>query len=128
MIVGDLLLSELVSVGEIDPIGRRFRPLREKFFFLLLLLYNKLIFNSKSFFFFSSCAHFRKDTLVQIVLVSEDESVQSTLSIHGLETETIEQIAPVQVIYQFFFFNIYKRSILQIPLEIFTQHWVKIQN
>jgi len=68
MIVGDLLLSELVSVGEIDPIGRRFRPLREK-----------------------------KDTLVQIVLVSEDESVQSTLSIHGLETETIEQIAPVQI-------------------------------
>jgi len=68
MIVGDLILDEMITVGEIDPLGRRFRPLREK-----------------------------KDTLVQIVLVSEDETLQSTLSYYGLETETVEQISPVQI-------------------------------
>jgi len=31
MIVGDLILDDLITVGEIDPLGRRFRPLREKY-------------------------------------------------------------------------------------------------
>ena len=32
-----------------------------------------------------------------MVLVSEDEALQSTLSYYGLDTETVDQISPVQI-------------------------------
>jgi len=68
MIVGDLLLEEIVTPGELDPLGRRFRSLRE-----------------------------RHDTLVQVVLLTETEELQRHLSVLGLDTQTVGEITPFRV-------------------------------
>ena len=68
MIVGDLLLDDFVTPGELDPLGRRFRSLRE-----------------------------RRDTLIQVVLLTETEDLQRHLSILGLETQTVGEISPFRV-------------------------------
>ncbi|KAI7862721.1 glycosyl hydrolases family 15-domain-containing protein [Spinellus fusiger] len=62
--LGGLISDELLSPSEIDPLGRRMNVSKH-------------------------C----KDTVVQIVLLSEDEALQNTLSLYGLETQTINQIS-----------------------------------
>ncbi|KAH8551679.1 glycosyl hydrolases family 15-domain-containing protein [Umbelopsis sp. PMI_123] len=64
--LGRLIHDNLLSPAEIDPLGRRFNPIGKDY----------------------------RETVVQIVLLTEDEHLQNTLSMFGLETQTIKQISP----------------------------------
>lgn len=61
--LGNLISEGLLSPSEVDPLGRRFNS-------------TKMV----------------KDTLIQIVLLSEDSQLQSALSAYGLETQNLDQI------------------------------------
>lgn len=61
--LGCLIEEDLLSPSEVDPLGRRFSA-------------NKVA----------------RQHIVQIVLLSEDAALQSTLSMYGLETQTLEEI------------------------------------
>ncbi len=62
------MLSEgLVSIGDIDPLGRHLRLGRHR------------------------------DPLVQIALLAEDEELQAELEVHGIGTQTPVQVEPIQV-------------------------------
>ncbi|KAI8393300.1 glycosyl hydrolases family 15-domain-containing protein [Radiomyces spectabilis] len=63
-LLGCLMYEDLLSPSEIDPLGRRF-----------------------------NVARLKKETITQIVLLSEDEELQSELSTYGLETQTVDQIS-----------------------------------
>lgn len=69
-ILGNLVYENLLSPAEIDPLGRRYN-----------IAHNRN----------------RTDPVVQVVLVSENASLQSRLSMLGLETQTVEQCMPVVV-------------------------------
>ncbi|RCI05496.1 hypothetical protein CU098_010917 [Rhizopus stolonifer] len=62
--LGDLISEGLLSPSEMDPLGRRFNS-----------------------------SKIQKDSLIQIVLLSEDQELQTSLSAYGLETQTLEQIS-----------------------------------
>ncbi|CEP11521.1 hypothetical protein [Parasitella parasitica] len=62
--LGGLITEDLLSPSEIDPLGRRFNS-------------TKMV----------------KDTMIQIVLLSEDQQLQTALSTYGLETQTLDQIS-----------------------------------
>jgi phosphorylase kinase alpha/beta subunit len=62
--LGGLITEDLLSPSEVDPLGRRFNS-------------SKMV----------------KDTMIQIVLLSEDRELQSALSNYGLETQTLYQIS-----------------------------------
>ncbi|GAB5590081.1 hypothetical protein Unana1_04981 [Umbelopsis nana] len=64
--LGGLIHDNLLSPAEIDPLGRRFNALGKDY----------------------------RDSVVQIVLLTEDERLQNTLSMFGLETQTLKQISP----------------------------------
>jgi len=65
--LGELLRDGLITVGDIDPLGRHLR------------LGN------------------RRQPLVQIALLAEDQSLQAELATHGIDTQTPDQVAPIQV-------------------------------
>ncbi|RCI03897.1 hypothetical protein CU098_010455, partial [Rhizopus stolonifer] len=63
-LLGNLIYENLLSASELDPLGRRF--------------------NVKGV---------KADNVVQVVLLSENEKLQKTLSTYGLETQSIDQIS-----------------------------------
>ncbi|KAG0271768.1 hypothetical protein BGZ95_000371 [Linnemannia exigua] len=67
--LGNLIYENLLSVAEIDPLGRRFNARKTQ----------------------------SSDTVVQVVLLAEDTNLQSMLSMYGLETQTMEQVHPITV-------------------------------
>ncbi|KAG0263244.1 hypothetical protein BG011_009079 [Mortierella polycephala] len=67
--LGSLIYENLLSVAEIDPLGRRFNARKTQ----------------------------TNDTVVQVVLLAEDANLQSMLSMYGLETQTMEQVHPITV-------------------------------
>ncbi|KAG0210284.1 hypothetical protein BGX33_004997 [Mortierella sp. NVP41] len=67
--LGNLIYENLLSVAEIDPLGRRFNARKTQ----------------------------SNDTVVQVVLLAEDTNLQSMLSMYGLETQTLEQVHPITV-------------------------------
>jgi phosphorylase kinase alpha/beta subunit len=69
-ILGNLIKDELLSPADIDPLGRRLNPVRSRLHI---------------------------DTVVQIVLISESDELQSKLLMYGLETHTIQDIAPITI-------------------------------
>ncbi|KAG2220005.1 hypothetical protein INT45_010373, partial [Circinella minor] len=62
--LGRLIQEDLLSPSEVDPLGRRFAAKRVP-----------------------------RQHIVQIVLLSEDETLKNTLSMYGLETQTMSEIA-----------------------------------
>ncbi|OZJ06788.1 hypothetical protein BZG36_00148 [Bifiguratus adelaidae] len=69
--LGNLIYENLLSVAEIDPLGRRYNA------------------TSKT----------ELDTVIQITLLAEDVNLQSTLSMYGLETQTPDQVLPATVLH-----------------------------
>ncbi|KAG0244561.1 hypothetical protein BGW41_007324 [Actinomortierella wolfii] len=67
--LGSLIYENLLSVSEIDPLGRRFNARKTH----------------------------KNDTVVQVVLLAEDANLQSMLGMYGLETQTIDQVQPITV-------------------------------
>ncbi|KAF9292314.1 hypothetical protein BGZ68_008279 [Mortierella alpina] len=67
--LGNLIYENLLSVAEIDPLGRRFNARKTS----------------------------SNDTVVQVVLLAEDTNLQSMLNMYGLETQTLEQVHPITV-------------------------------
>ncbi|KAG0094795.1 hypothetical protein BGZ93_006759 [Podila epicladia] len=67
--LGNLIYENLLSVAEIDPLGRRFNARKTK----------------------------SNDTVVQVVLLAEDTNLQSMLNMYGLETQTMDQVHPITV-------------------------------
>ncbi|KAG0057679.1 hypothetical protein BGZ83_005618 [Gryganskiella cystojenkinii] len=67
--LGNLIYENLLSVAEIDPLGRRFNARKTQ----------------------------ANDTVVQVVLLAEDANLQSMLSMYGLETQTMDQVHPITV-------------------------------
>ncbi|KAF9923222.1 hypothetical protein FBU30_006688 [Linnemannia zychae] len=67
--LGNLIYENLLSVAEIDPLGRRFNARKTQ----------------------------ANDTVVQVVLLAEDAHLQSMLSMYGLETQTLDQVHPITV-------------------------------
>ncbi|KAF9116148.1 hypothetical protein BGX27_004488 [Mortierella sp. AM989] len=67
--LGSLIYENLLSVAEIDPLGRRFNARKTR----------------------------TNDTVVQVVLLAEDTNLQSMLNMYGLETQTMDQVHPITV-------------------------------
>ncbi|KAI1307326.1 hypothetical protein EDD11_004512 [Mortierella claussenii] len=67
--LGSLIYENLLSVAEIDPLGRRFNARKTQ----------------------------ANDTVVQVVLLAEDANLQSMLNMYGLETQTMDQVHPITV-------------------------------
>ncbi|BAT54975.1 Phosphorylase kinase alphabeta [Nostoc sp. NIES-3756] len=65
--LGQMLSEGLIAVGDIDPLGRYL------------------------------CVGKKRDALVQIALLAEDEDLQAELAVYGIETQTPKQVAPIQV-------------------------------
>ncbi|MEM6402312.1 MAG: glycoside hydrolase family 15 protein [Cyanobacteria bacterium P01_D01_bin.116] len=65
--LGQMLSEKLLSVGDIDPLGRYLSVGRER------------------------------QPIVQIALLAEDEDLQAELVVRGIQTETLLQIKPIQV-------------------------------
>ncbi len=65
--LAQLVREGLLAVGDIDPLGRHLRIGQER------------------------------DVMVQIALLAEDKELQEKLAVHGIETQTPQQIAPIQV-------------------------------
>ncbi|KAI8900409.1 glycosyl hydrolases family 15-domain-containing protein [Globomyces pollinis-pini] len=69
-ILGNLIYDDLLSVADIDPLGRRLGP----------------------------AAHAQQlDTVVQVVLLADSVALQQRLATYGLETHTIENCAPITI-------------------------------
>ncbi len=66
-VLGQLLRDGLLSLGDIDPLGRYRR------------------------------SHHPRQPLVQIALLAEDETLQAELATYGIDTQTPTQVAPIQV-------------------------------
>lgn len=66
-LLGQLLDEELLELGDIDPLGRHLRVKQ------------------------------LTKPVVQIALLAEDEALQAQLSAYGIETETPDQVAPIEV-------------------------------
>jgi phosphorylase kinase alpha/beta subunit len=65
--LGQMLSEGLLSVGDIDPLGRHLSIGRHQ------------------------------EALVQIALLAEDEALQAKLAVYGIETQTPQQVEPIQV-------------------------------
>jgi len=65
-LLGRMIQDQLLSPGDIDPLGRRRHKQAAR-------------------------------PVVQILLLAEDEALQAELAAHGVRTETLQDIAPVQV-------------------------------
>ncbi len=66
-LLGEMLSEGLLSVGDIDPLGRYLRVGRQR------------------------------EVIVQIALLAENEELQAKLEVHGIETQTPQQVEPIQV-------------------------------
>ncbi|MBD2625462.1 glycoside hydrolase family 15 protein [Trichormus variabilis] len=66
-LLGQMLSEELIAIGEIDPLGRHL------------------------------CINKKREALIQIALLAEDEELQAKLAVHGIETQTPTQVEPIQV-------------------------------
>lgn len=66
-LLGQLIREGLLSLGDIDPLGRHRR------------------------------SNYAKQPLVQIALLAEDEALQAELATYGIETQTPTQAAPIQI-------------------------------
>ncbi|HBL13299.1 MAG TPA: glycosyl hydrolase family 15, partial [Cyanobacteria bacterium UBA11162] len=66
-VLGKLLSEGLIAPGDIDPLGRYL------------------------------CVGRHQDPVVQIVLLAEDEALQTQLAAYGIATETPKQVDPIQV-------------------------------
>ncbi|WP_138505609.1 glycoside hydrolase family 15 protein [Nostoc sp. PA-18-2419] len=62
-----MLSEKLITVGDIDPLGRHLRVGNQR------------------------------EVLVQIALLAEDEDLQTKLKVHGIEAQTPTQLEPIQV-------------------------------
>ena len=69
-IMGKLIHDGLLSVADVDPLGRRLA---------------------------SSSSRSNSDTVVQIVLLAETEELQAKLLMHGLQTHTIQNCEPITI-------------------------------
>ncbi|KNC99179.1 uncharacterized protein SPPG_05434 [Spizellomyces punctatus DAOM BR117] len=69
-ILGNLIYDDLLSPAELDPLGRRIAASRRK-------------------------SH--SEVVVQVVLLSEDEELQEKLMKFGLDTQTVQNCAPVTI-------------------------------
>ncbi|HEY9827071.1 MAG TPA: glycoside hydrolase family 15 protein [Stenomitos sp.] len=67
-LLGELIAEGWVAIGDIDPLGRHLRLGQTA------------------------------DPVVQIALLAEDESLQRDLRAFGIETQTLQQIEPIQVL------------------------------
>lgn len=65
--LGQLLHEGLIAIGDIDPLGRHL------------------------------CIGKKREAVVQIALLAEDEELQAKLEVHGIETQTPQQVEPIQV-------------------------------
>lgn len=65
--LGQMLSEGLVSIGDIDPLGKHLNIGR------------------------------RQEAMVQIALLAEDEDLQAKLAVYGIETQTPSQVEPIQV-------------------------------
>ncbi|WP_414579483.1 glycoside hydrolase family 15 protein [Anabaena sp. CCY 9402-a] len=65
--LGQMLSEGLLALGDIDPLGRHL------------------------------CVGKKREALVQIALLAEDEDLQAKLEVHGIETQTPKQVEPIQV-------------------------------
>ncbi|MBD0344950.1 MAG: glycosyl hydrolase family 15, partial [Coleofasciculus sp. Co-bin14] len=66
-LLGQMLSEGLLSVGDIDPLGRYLGVDRQR------------------------------EAIVQIALLAENEELQAKLEVHGIETQTPKQLEPIQV-------------------------------
>lgn len=66
-LLGQMLCEGLLSVGDIDPLGRHL------------------------------CVGRYREPLVQIALLAADEDLQAKLAVYGIETQTPQQVEPIQV-------------------------------
>lgn len=66
-LLGQLIREGLLSLGDIDPLGRHRR------------------------------SNYDKQPLVQIALLAEDEALQAELATYGIDTQTPTQVAPIQI-------------------------------
>ncbi|MBD2570545.1 glycoside hydrolase family 15 protein [Anabaena lutea] len=66
-LLGQMLSEGLIAIGEIDPLGRNL------------------------------CINKKREALIQIALLAEDEELQAKLAVHGIETQTPTQVEPIQV-------------------------------
>ena len=66
-LLGQMLSEKLLSVGDIDPLGQHLRLGRDR------------------------------QALVQIALLAEDEDLQAQLEVYGIQTQTPQQLEPIQV-------------------------------
>lgn len=66
-LLGQMLSEKLIAVGDIDPLGRHLSVGREG------------------------------NPMVQIALLAEDEKLQAELAVHGIATQTPQQLEPIQV-------------------------------
>jgi phosphorylase kinase alpha/beta subunit len=69
-ILGNLIRDGLLSPADIDPLGRRLNPVRSRLHI---------------------------DTVIQIVLLSENDDLQAKLLMYGLETHTVQDVAPITI-------------------------------
>jgi len=66
-LLGQMLSEGLLSVGDIDPLGRYL------------------------------CVGRQREAIVQIALLAENEQLQAKLEVHGIETQTPKEVDPIQV-------------------------------
>lgn len=65
--LGEMLNDGLLAVGDIDPLGRHLRMTK------------------------------KRETIVQIALLAEDEDLQAKLEVYAIETQTRKQVQPTQI-------------------------------
>ncbi|MBD2196202.1 glycoside hydrolase family 15 protein [Calothrix anomala FACHB-343] len=65
--LAQMLNEGLIAIGDIDPLGRHL------------------------------CVGKNRESIVQIALLAEDEDLQEKLAVHGIETQTPQQLEPIQV-------------------------------
>ncbi|MFM7370051.1 MAG: glycoside hydrolase family 15 protein, partial [Sphaerospermopsis kisseleviana] len=65
--LGQMLSEGLIAVGDIDPLGRHL------------------------------CVGKKREAMIQIALLAENEEVQAQLEVYGIESQTPNQVEPIQV-------------------------------
>ncbi|CAL1539769.1 unnamed protein product [Lymnaea stagnalis] len=66
-ILGRLMIEGFLSPGELDPLNRR------------------------------HVTETKPDVVVQVVLLAEDSLIQDKMALHGIELETVAEVAPIQI-------------------------------
>lgn len=84
LLIMQLLECGLLDVNEIDPIGRHLSHSAK----------NRYRFSSHRYSLFKVAD---SDLVVQVSLISESRNLQTTLATFGIETQTPQQIEPIQI-------------------------------